>query len=309
MVDVIAIGEILIDMIADMPAKPLEEQINFKRFAGGAPANFAVGVQHLGLPSGMITKVGDDFFGHFLIKTLENEHVDISQVKITSEYKTALAFVGLDENRSPSFSFYRSPCADIMLAPEEISEEYIKSAKLLMCGTVSMADEPARSAIFKAIYYAKKHGLQVACDPNLREDLWHNKDPREHIYKVLKDTDIFLPSISEAEFITGEKDENAFEAILGLGPSIIGITRGANGATILTKDGIFSAPSYKVDVVDTTGAGDAFAAGLITGLLTKMPLEDIPYFANAVASLKITRKGAMNIPYRREVDNFMKALK
>ncbi len=305
MVDVIAIGEILIDMIADMPAKPLEDQTNFKRFAGGAPANFAVGIRHLGLSSGLITKVGDDFFGHFLIKTLENEDVEVSQVKITSEYKTALAFVGLDENRSPSFSFYRSPCADIMLAPEEISEEYIKSAKLLMCGTVSMADEPARSAIFKAIDYAKKRGLQVACDPNLRDDLWHNKDPREHIFKVLKDTDIFLPSISEAEFITGEKGERAFETILELGPSIIGVTRGVEGATILTKDGIFSAPSYKIDVVDTTGAGDAFAAGLITGLLTNMPLEKIPYFANAVSALKITRKGAMNVPHRQEVEDFM----
>ncbi|MBY8990909.1 MAG: carbohydrate kinase [Candidatus Lokiarchaeota archaeon] len=305
MVEVIAIGEILIDMIADMPAKPLEVQTTFKRFAGGAPANFAVGVRHLGLSSGMITKVGDDFFGNFLIKTLETETVEISQVKITSEYKTALAFVGLDENRNPSFSFYRSPCADIMLTPEEISEEYIKSAKLLMCGTVSMADEPARSAIFKAIDYAKKHGLQVACDPNLRDDLWHNKDPREHIFKVLKDTDIFLPSISEAEFITQEKGEKAFESILELGPSIVGITRGAEGATILTKNGIFSAPSYKVDVVDTTGAGDAFAAGLITGLLTKMPLKEIPYFANAVSALKITRKGAMNVPSRQEVEDFM----
>ena len=305
MVEVIAIGEILIDMIADMPAKPLEAQTTFKRFAGGAPANFAVGVRHLGLSSGMITKVGDDFFGNFLIKTLEKENVEISQVKITNEYKTALAFVGLDEKRSPGFSFYRSPCADIMLTPEEISEEYIKSAKLLMCGTVSMADEPARSAIFKAIEYAKRHGLQVACDPNLRNDLWHNKDPREHIFKVLKDTDIFLPSISEAEFITGEKGEKAFESILELGPSIAGITQGAEGATILTKDGIFSAPSYKVDVVDTTGAGDAFAAGLITGLLTNMPLKEIPYFANAVSALKITRKGAMNVPSRQEVEDFM----
>ena len=192
-----------------------------------------------------------------------------------------------------------------MLTPEEISEEYIKSAKLLMCGTVSMADEPARSAIFKAIEYAKRHGLQVACDPNLRDDLWHNKDPREHIFKVLKDTDIFLPSISEAEFITGEKGEKAFESILELWPSIAGITQGAEGATILTKDGIFSAPSYKVDVVDTTGAGDAFAAGLITGILTNMPLKEIPYFANAVSALKITRKGAMNVPSRQEVEDFM----
>ncbi len=306
MVDVIAIGELLIDMIADNPGLRLEEQIIFKRFAGGAPANFAVGIKRLGLTSGVITKVGNEFFGRFLLETLKKEQVDISQIKITNEYKTALAFVGLDEKRNPSFSFYRSPCADIMLTQEEISEEYIKSAKLLMCGTVSMADEPARSAIFKAINYAKKHGLQVACDPNLRDDLWHFKDPKEHIFRILKDTDIFLPSITEAEFITGEKGEKAFDTILDLGPSILAITHGAEGSTVLTKDEAFFAPSYKVDVVDTTGAGDAFAAGLITGLLTNMPLEKIPYFANAVSAVKITRKGAMNIPTRKEVEYFIK---
>ncbi|MCK5342829.1 MAG: carbohydrate kinase, partial [Candidatus Heimdallarchaeota archaeon] len=302
MVKIIAIGELLIDLIGNNLGVRLEEQTAFKRFAGGAPANFAVGIRRLGLTSGVITKVGNDFFGRFLLKTLKNEKVDVSQIKITSEHKTALAFVGLDENRSPSFSFYRSPCADIMLTPEEISEEYIKSAKLLMYGTVSMADEPARSAIFKAIEYAKKHGLQVACDPNLREDLWHYKDPREHIFKALKDTDIFLPSISEAEFITGERGERALEAILELGPSIIGVTHGAEGSTIMSKGGIYSAPAYKVDVVDTTGAGDAYAAGLVTGLLNKMPLNKIPYFANAVSALKITKEGAMNIPTRQEVE-------
>ncbi|KKN41969.1 hypothetical protein LCGC14_0718090, partial [marine sediment metagenome] len=236
MVDVIVIGELMIDMIGDIPGKPLEMQTNFKRFAGGAPANFAVGVQRLGLSSGLITKVGDDFFGRYLIKTLKDEDIDISQIKKTKEYKTALAFVGLDKEKTPRFSFYRSPCADIMLNELEIEENYIKSAKLLMCGTVSLADEPARSAIFKSIEYAKKHGLQVACDPNLREDLWHFNDPREHIFKILKNTDIFLPSISEAEFITGEKGEKAIEAILGLGPTLVGITYGAEGSSILTKD-------------------------------------------------------------------------
>ncbi|MHA2245657.1 MAG: carbohydrate kinase family protein [Candidatus Hodarchaeales archaeon] len=306
MVDVIAIGELLIDMIADNPGLPLEEQSSFKRFAGGAPANFAAGIRCLGLSSGMITKVGNDFFGRFLINTLKKAKVDVSQIKITDEYKTALAFVGLDDKRNPNFSFYRSPCADIMLNKEEIDEYYIKSAKLLMCGTVSLADEPARSAVFKAIEYAKKHGLKVACDPNLREDLWHFKNPKEFIFKVLRDTDIFLPSISEAEFITGEKGEKAFEAILDLGPSIIGITHGAEGSTLLTNDGKFSAPTYQVKVVDTTGAGDAYAAGLITGLLTKMPIEKVSYFANAVSALQITKKGAMNIPSRLEVENFIK---
>ena len=162
MTDVIAIGELLIDLIAEGYDLPLKDQTTFKRFAGGAPANFAVGVKCLGLTSGLITKVGNDFFGDFLLDTLKEKEVDISQIRVTKEFKTALAFVGLDENRSPSFSFYRSPCADIMLKVEEINENYIKSAKLLMYGTVSMADEPARSAIFQAIKYAKKQAIAVA---------------------------------------------------------------------------------------------------------------------------------------------------
>ena len=93
---------------------------------------------------------------------------------------------------------------------------------------------------------------------------------------------------------------------MDLGPSIVGITLGSEGSTILTKEGSYSAPSYKVDVVDTTGAGDAYAAGLIVGLLTGMPLEKIPYFANAVSALKITKKGAMNVPTREEVEKFMR---
>ena len=114
MIDVIAIGELLVDMIADVPGKPLEEQTTFKRFAGGAPANFAVGVRMLGVPSAMISKVGNDFFGRFLIETLKKKQVDISQIKITNDYKTALAFVGLDESKSPTFSFsapaWKHPC-------------------------------------------------------------------------------------------------------------------------------------------------------------------------------------------------------
>ena len=305
MVEVIAIGELLIDLIASDPGLAMEAQTTFTRFPGGAPANFAVGMRRLGLSSGMISKVGNDFFGKFLLETLKKEDVDVSQIKITSDYKTALAFVGLDENKSPSFSFYRSPCADIMLHENEIDENYIKSGKLLMCGTVSLADDPARTAIIKAIDLARKHGLKIACDPNLRKDLWHHKDPSEVMFKILKNIDIFLPSISEVESITGEKGEKSLDNLLELGPSIIAVTDGARGSTLYTRDGKYFSPSYDVKVVDTTGAGDAFAVGLITGLLTNMAMDKIPRFANAVSALKITKKGAMNVPSREEVEKFM----
>ena len=214
MVDVIGIGELLIDLIATGSGTRMEDQTTFKRFPGGAPANFCVGITKLGLSAGLITKVGDDFFGRFLLKALKREGVDVSQIRITNKYKTGLAFVILDDSKTPSFSFYRSPCADIMLHKSEINESYIKSAKLLLYGTVSMADEPARSAIKEAIQFAKQNQVLVACDPNFREDLWKNQDPREYLLEVIQDTDIFLPTMSEAEFITGKQNEQAIKALL-----------------------------------------------------------------------------------------------
>ncbi len=305
MVDVIGIGEFLIDLIADDIGIRMEDQTTFKRFPGGAPANFCVGVNKLGLSAGLITKVGDDFFGRFLLKTLEREGVDVSQIRITNKYKTGLAFVGLDESKTPSFSFYRSPCADIMLQKSEINESYIKSAKLLLYGTVSMADEPARSAIKEAIHFAKQNQVLVACDPNFREDLWKNQDPREYLFEVIQDTDILLPTMSEAEFITGKQNEQAIKALLKIGPKIIGVSSGEKGSRIYTKDDCYYAPSFDVPVIDTTGAGDAFSAGMITGILLKLKMKDIPYFANAVSGLTIMKHGAMSTPTLSEVKNFL----
>ena len=305
-IEVIAIGELLIDMIADNPGMKMEFQTSFTRYPGGAPANFAVNVRRLGINSGVITKIGDDFFGRFLIDTLNNENVDTSNIAVTKEYKTALAFVGLDDQRKPNFSFYRSPCADIMLNTSEISEDYIKNAKFLMYGTVSMADEPVRSAIYEAVKIAKKNGIKVICDPNLREDLWHFQDPTEHLLKVIQDTDIILPSMDEAEFLTGEMGKKAIDALLDLGPKMVCMTKGSEGSLIQTGDGVFSAPAFNVNVVDTTGAGDAFAAGVCVGLILNFPMKKLPYFANAVSAIKIQRSGGMSGPSLDEVQKFLK---
>lgn len=294
MVEVIGIGELLIDLIN-------QNKNRYDFFPGGAPANCMVGLSRLGTKSGMITKVGKDFFGDFLLKTLKENDVDISNIPSTENYKTGLAFVTLDKNKNPSFSFYRTPCADIMLKPEEINEEYIKNAKLLHYGTVSMADEPARSAIFHAIKLAHSNGLIVSCDPNFRKDLWRTEEPKEHLLKALKFTDMLKVSLNEAEYLTGEENESAYSRLLNLGPSTIMITT-SEGCRILTKEEDIRVPGFKVDVVDTTGAGDAFVAGFIHGTINKMPLFETGRFANAAAALSITKMGAMSaLPTKEEV--------
>ena len=127
-----------------------------------------------------------------------------------------------------------------------------------------------------------------------------------NLLKVIKDTDIILPSMEEAEFLTGEKGNKAIEALLDLGPQMVCMTNGSEGSLIHTGDEVFSAPAFNVNVVDTTGAGDAFAAGVCMGLISNFPPRKIPYFANAVSAIKIQRFGAMSGPSLDEVQKFLK---
>ncbi len=304
MVDVVGIGEILIDLIAQ-ESVPINEAVTFKRFPGGAPANVLVGISRLGLSVGMITRVGNDFFGRYLLSVLKREKIDTKCVKIDEIYKTGLAWVGLNEDKKPSFSFYRSPCADINLQKSDIDKEYITTAKVLHYGTVSMAEEPARSSIFHAISIAHENGVVVTCDPNFREDLWRTESPYTYLNKVIPKTDILKISIEDSEGLTNEFDEESLYSLINKGPKIILVTQGAEGATAYTKDEKITVKSYNVNTVDTTGAGDAFMAGFIFAYLYNYKLYECISFANKVASISTTKMGAMSaLPTLDEIKGF-----
>ncbi|MEM1507358.1 MAG: sugar kinase [Candidatus Bathyarchaeia archaeon] len=312
--DIVGIGEVLIDFIATEPVSYIEAS-TFRKFFGGAPMNTLIGAVRLGLAVGAITVVGDDPFGYFLLKELERNGVDISRVKVKRDVRTTLAFVVNDpETGERMFIFYRSPWVKRTsvdsLSPEDIDYDYISSAKILHVSGFALSVNPSRKAILDAAMYAKKRGVKVSFDPTLRLDVWRSEKTIKAIYsKVLRLSDIAMFSREEAEFTFGTSEpERAADKALRYGVEIVGIKLGERGAFVKTKDGRkVYAPAFKVKPVDTTGAGDGWNAGLLLGVIKGWDLEKCVKIANAVGAFVVTKHGAITaLPYREELNNFLK---
>ena len=171
--DVVALGELLIDF-----APQGVNEANYPVLSanpGGAPGNFLAALTKYGCKTAMIGKVGDDAFGHLLVKTLEAAGIETKGILLDVDVFTTLAFVSLDKSGNRDFSFARKPGADTCLTPDEIDENLIANAKVFHFGTLSLTNEPAASATRKAIELAKAHGLLISLDPNLRKPLWKNE--------------------------------------------------------------------------------------------------------------------------------------
>jgi len=320
---IIAIGEALIDFIPITSGKGLADTPSFEKRPGGAPANVAVGVARLGGSSGFLGKFGQDGFGDFLLRTLQDNGVNIKEVVKTSDAKTGLAFVTLKDNGEREFIFYRQPCADILLNEDEIPEDYIKEADILHFGTVSLIVEPGRTATYRAVNIAKKAGKIISLDVNLREALWPSLDlAHEEIMSALKQADIVKVSEEELSFILGSKgniDEGAGE-ILALGPGLVFVTLGDKGCYVKTKHFGLETKGIKVAAVDATGAGDAFTAAILTrivetgvhrpteiGKISQEQMKEICIFANIAGALTCTKKGAISaLPTRAEVEDIIR---
>lgn len=317
MVEIITLGEILIDLFSIKVGVSLAEAPGFTRAPGGAPANVAVGIAKLGRKSAFIGKVGSDQFGNFLIKTLKENNVDTSQVKISSDVRTTLAFISPREDGERDFCFYRSPGADLMLSPEEISEDFISQAKIFHFGSLSLVANPSREATFKAIEYAKEAGLVISYDPNLRLSLWDSKEEaRRKIIEGLKVSDIVKVNQEELFFIT-EKNSitSAVGDMLRYRAKIIFITQGRSESAFVRKDGkIHYVDTFQVKSVDATGCGDAFMAAVLVCLLERIKddqnlsyleakdLKEIVRYANAAGALTSLKMGVVPaLPKKEEV--------
>lgn len=309
MADIVALGEALIDFIAAEPEVALIDATTFVKAAGGATANLACAAAKLGVSSAVISKVGDDAFGRFLERSFSNAGADTSRMVFDPQYHTTLAFVALGPGMVPDFSFYRNPSADMMLQASDLDLDFIKAAKVFCYGSISLIHEPSRSATFAAIEAAKSGRAIISYDPNLRPALWSDLDTaRRGILEGLHHANIVKLSTEELEFITGEKDLDAASRLLfesNHDLRLILATMGPDGCRFWNKAARGKAPGYKVNVVDTTGAGDCFAAAALVEILLrgwrlsdlaelpKDDLIDICRFANAAAALTTTTKGAI----------------
>jgi len=320
MVDILSIGEILLDFISNEADIELKDATSFLKFPGGAPTNVVVVASALGAEAGIISRVGIDPFGDFLLETLKEKGVDVSQVTRDGEYHTGVVFVEL-KSAKPDFMLYTNVAYNYM-ETNQLNKNFIQNASVLNFGSVTLLMEPSRSTTFEAISLAKGN-CTISCDVNFRLDLWKNKldEMWELANRALQDIDILKMGYNEVLYIGSHvnpdrKDPTLDEALEDIyttfNPKLIAVTMGGKGSRlILINDQKIqldiAQDVYKVVARDTVGAGDAFFGSLLYMLhrmkklknlhgLTAKELKQIMTFCNTFAALSTTRKGAWNLP-------------
>jgi len=308
---IVSLGELLIDFVALESGVEVGDASGFQKAPGGAPANVALAVARLGEDSAFLGQVGDDPFGHYLHDVLDAEGVDVTGLRFSAEARTMLAFVSLGANGERSFVFYRHPSADMKMTPDDVATDVIDAGKIFHFGSITMITEPSKSATLKAVEHAQAAGLLISYDPNLRLNLWPDEGAAKiGILAGLDYANIVKVSAEELLFLTGGDDP---ASLWRDHTKLIVVTHGSNGATAYTRDDRVEASGFRVEPVDTTGAGDGFVAGLLTGLLAHPDdytehLRPILRRANAVGALTTTNRGAIPaLPTTEQVDAFIAA--
>ena len=312
--DVVAMGELLIDFAMNGQS----EQGNncFEACPGGAPCNVLAMLGKLGRKTAFLGKVGEDQFGKLLKETIEEVGVETKGLVLDKDVHTTLAFVHTFPDGDRDFSFYRKPGADMMLREEEVDYDVIRQAKIFHFGTLSMTDEPVRSATKKALEVAKEAGCLISLDPNLRPPLWKSLDEAKKMMEYgFRYCDILKISDNEIQFVSGKEDYD--EGIQYLQEKyhipLIFLTMGKDGSRAYYKGMRVEKTGYRVDTVETTGAGDTFCGSALHGVLergidnlTEKDLTEILDFANAAAAIVTTKKGAIrSMPEQEEVEEML----
>lgn len=305
---VVALGELLIDFVANESGVTVGDASGFVKKPGGAPANVAAAVAKLGLPCAFMGQVGDDPFGHYLAGVLADAGINVSGLRFSTQARTMLAFVSLGADGERSFMFYRHPSADMLLTPEDLELSLLDNARIFHFGSITTINEPSSSATYAAAEAALKRGMLVSYDPNLRLPLWESAATAcDGMIKGLDYAHIVKISDEELAFLGGD-----VQALWREHTQIILVTAGAAGATAYTREGHVNVPGFSVHAVDTTGAGDAFVGGMLVGILENdnytdlETLKTLVRFANAAGAITTTEKGAIpTMPTRQQVQAFI----
>ncbi len=304
MYDVTAIGELLIDFACidiDENGYP-----TMKANPGGAPGNFLAALNMYGSSTAFLGKVGDDAFGRLLTETLRKAGIETSGIVIDPTVFTTLAFVTFDDTGDRFFSFARKPGADTRLTADECNLELIDNCRDFHFGSLSLTDEPVRTATQSTVAYAKERGKWISFDPNLRKDLW--KDPDEagkQMFWGFCQADIVKLSDEEVEFLWGcTPEEAAVKLCSEYGVKIVFITLGADGCCFSNGDAVDKIPAPAgINAIDTTGAGDIFGGSALSRILktgrdlneiTMDDLKKAARFACMAASLSTQRQGGIS---------------
>jgi len=299
--DLLAIGETLVDFISVEQTDWLRNATTFRRHLGGSPANIAVNVAKLGGTAAVVSKTGIGAFGQFIKSELQRHGVSIEYLIMDHRNRTTVAFVSSTSGK-PDFEIARS--GDYLLRPEEVSEESVERARVVHASTFALSREPCRSAVKKVFQLAHEQGKIVSLDPNYSARIWpHHKEARQVLKEMYRYVSITKPSLDDAGRIFSREygPEQYVEMFHELGPKTVILTMGGDGV-LISDDGhlVGHVPARPVEVQDATGAGDSFWAGFLVALLDGESLERSVLFAREIVELKLTRVGPLPMDLNRE---------
>ncbi len=290
--DLVTLGE---TMVAFIPTTrtALRYVNTFGKVIAGAESNVAIGLSKLGHSTGWISKVGDDEFGEFIIREIRGEGVDTSHVVRDTEHSTGIMFKQFSADNESSVFYYRKNSAASTLSPTDIDESYVRDARILMVSGITPALSPScRETVFHTVELARRHGVSVCFDPNIRRKLWSEAEARDVLAPLLALSDIVCTGLDEATILTGETSpEQVARTLRARGARWIGVKLGAAGAYVADRDTAVRLPAHPAKVVDTIGAGDAFNSGFLCGILEGKGIEACGRLGTIMGALAVSSYG------------------
>ncbi len=291
--DLLAVGETLIDFISVEEMDSLRNAYTFRRYQGGSPANIAVYVAKLGGKAAVISKTGSGAFGQFLKDELRSSGVLTDYLVMDPRVHTSVVFISRSKGTA-DFEAFRE--GDYRLEPREVSEDAIKRSRVVHASTFALSREPCRLAVEKAFHLARQHGKIISLDPNYSPLIWPD---RQEAHEVLRRTmgyaTITKPSLDDATrlFGPGKTTEEYIELFHGMGPEVVVFSAGGAGVFLSEGGKITHIPAHPVEVVDATGAGDSFWAGFLVAMLDGNSLRRCAMFAREIAERKLSTVGPL----------------
>ncbi|MDE2448599.1 MAG: 5-dehydro-2-deoxygluconokinase [Gammaproteobacteria bacterium] len=326
--DLICLGRVAVDLYAQQLGARLEDVTSFAKHLGGSPANIAFGAARLGLKSALVSRVGDDPMGRFILETLAREGCDTRGVRIDPKRLTALALLGLKDRYTNPLVFYRENCADMALGAEDVDEDFIASSRALLVSGTHLSTEGVFAVSRRAIEFAERHDVRRALDIDYRPVLWGlsgkaagdiryvaDAGVSRRIQSILPKFDLVFGTEEEFRMAGGQEDLTAaLRQVRDVTAGVLVVKLGARGCMVL--DGPIPAtlaaaplyPAIEVEVLNVLGAGDAFAAGFLYGWLTSADLAGCCQLANLCGGLVVSRHAcAPAMPTRAEIDHLLAA--
>ncbi|WP_340004547.1 sugar kinase [Paenibacillus sp. FSL K6-0276] len=289
---------------------PLHEVFSFSKALAGAESNVATGLSRLNHPTGYVTKLGEDNFGHFIAQAMKKENIDTDNITFTKETSTGMLIKSKVVTGDPKVEYFRKNSAASKLSLVDFDEAYFNSAGHLHVTSISAAlSKSCHEFSIHAMEFMKRQGKTVSLDPNLRPSLWPDTETMVNtINDLATRCDWFLPGLGEGKILTSlNTPEEIADYYLARGVSLVVIKLGPEGAYYKSSEGEGYVDGFKVEqVVDTVGAGDGFAVGVISAMLEKLPIAEAVKRGNAIGALAVMSPGDMDgLPTREELAKFM----